>query len=226
MNKDSLGDRMKKYEGVSKYRLLDKTPVILRVDGKAFHTFTRGMNKPYDEILIEAMVLAGEQTAKEMMGFVLGYHQSDEFSFYINNTKKLTSEAWFGNEVQKLCSITASTFTANFNEILGTRARFDCRAFNIPLDDVPNYFIWRQQDWIRNSVQMLTGHYFSHKQLQNKSQSDMHEMLHGLGINWGNLNNHLKNGTFISNRDERFSSKQNYESLMTMVEYLNKDNDE
>lgn len=217
MKKDNLGDRMKKYEGVSKYRILDKTPVILRVDGKAFHTFTRGMNKPYDLELILAMVIAGEKTAKEMMGFVVGYHQSDEFSFYINNTKKLTSEAWFGNEVQKLCSITASMFTANFNDILGTKAVFDCRAFNIPFDDVPNYFIWRQKDWIRNSLQMLASHYFSHKQLQNKNQVDMHEMLNSSGINWSNLASHLKNGTFINKSGERISTVLDYSTIEELI---------
>lgn len=217
MKKDNLGDRMKKYEGVSKYRLLDKTPVILRVDGKAFHTFTRGMNKPYDQILIETMVLAGEQTAKEIMGFVIGYHQSDEFSFYINNTKKLTSEAWFDNEVQKLCSITASTFTANFNDILGTKARFDCRVFSIPFDDVPNYFIWRQQDWIRNSLQMLAGHYFSHKELHKKSQVHMHEMLNALGIDWNDMAHYLKYGTFITKQEERLYAKMNYDSISDVI---------
>ncbi len=220
MNKDSLGDRMKGYESVSKYRLLNKTPVILRVDGKAFHTFTRKMAKPYDEVLIETMVLAGEQTAKEMMGFVFGYHQSDEFSFYINDTKKITSEAWFGNEIQKLCSITASTFTANFNDILGAKARFDCRAFNVPLDDVPNYFVWRQQDWIRNSIQMLAGYYFSYKELHKKSQSDMHELLHTKGINWSKLSNRLKNGTFITKREERLSLPLDYYDIRLLLEMV------
>ena len=226
MKKDSLGDRMKKYESVTKYRLVDKTPVILRVDGKAFHTFTRGMNKPYDEVLIEAMVLAGEYTAKEMMGFILGYHQSDEFNFYINNTKKLKSESWFDNEIQKLCSITASLFTSNFNDILGTKAVFDCRAFNVPYDDVPNYFIWRQRDWIRNSVQMLAGHYFSHNELQGKSQSDMHQMLYEKGVNWADLDDRLKNGTFVSREDDRLNRKLDYENLKMIIDYLNRPEDE
>jgi len=226
MKSDNLGDRMKKYESVAKYRLLDKTPVILRIDGKAFHTFTRGMSKPYDEILIEAMVLAGEYTSKEMMGFVLGYHQSDEFSFYINNTKKITSESWFDNEIQKLCSVTASLFTSNFNKILGTKAVFDCRAFNLPESDIPNYFIWRQRDWIRNSVHMLASSYFSHKELQGKSQPDMHQMLYEKGVNWTDLNDRLKNGTFISSENDRLSRKLDYDNLKTIIDYLTRPKDE
>jgi len=225
MGKDNLGDRMKKYELASKYILTNRTPVILRVDGKAFHTFTRHMEKPYDARLIESMVLSGEQTAKEMMGFAIGYHQSDEFSFYINNIKKISSESWFDNEIQKLCSITASMFTTNFNSILSSRAYFDCRAFNIPDDDVPNYFIWRQKDWIRNSTQMLARTYFSHKELQGKSQSDIHEMLYQKNVNWANLPDNLKNGTLITSDKQRIHSKLDYENLKLFIDNLNKENE-
>ena len=118
--------------------------------------------------------------------------------------------------------MTASIFTSNFNYILSTRAVFDCRAFNIPEDDVPNYFIWRQQDWIRNSVQMLARHYFSHKECEGKSQSDLNEMLFQNDINWANLPSHLKNGTFITNENDRLDAKLNYSDLAHFIKYYNR----
>jgi tRNA(His) 5'-end guanylyltransferase len=148
-----ISDRIKRYEMASKTILLPRSYIILRVDGRAFHTFTRGMDKPFDHKLSEAMLTAGEKVAKEIDGFRLGYHQSDEFSFAMTDTQDYESQYWFGGEVQKLCSITASLFTAHFNKAMaGTVAAFDCRAFNVPVDDVANVFIWRQRDWERNSL--------------------------------------------------------------------------
>lgn len=91
-NKDTLGDRVKKYESVSKTTLLPRGYIVLRIDGKAFHTFTRGMKKPFDDKLIEAMVNAGQKVAKEMMGFKLGYHQSDEVTFVLTDTDSFDSQ--------------------------------------------------------------------------------------------------------------------------------------
>ena len=218
MNKDSLGDRIKGYEHVTNYRLPNRIPVILRVDGKAFHTFTRGMYKPFDGKLIESMVRAGERTAKNMMGFVLGYHQSDEFTFYLNNVQSLESQSWFNNEILKLTSITASMFTSYFNkEMGGTEAVFDCRAFSVPFEDVPNVFIWRQQDWERNSVQMLARYHFSHKQCDRKNKSNLHEMLHSIGVNWNDLDSVLKNGTFITKDGNRHYNKMNYSDILSVI---------
>ena len=218
MNKDSLGDRIKRYESITNNRLTSRVPVILRIDGKAFHSFTRNMDKPFDKKLIESMVRAGEKTAKNMMGFVLGYHQSDEFTFYINNTQSLESQSWFNNEILKLTSITASMFTAYFNnEMGGTEAIFDCRVFSVPFEDVPNVFIWRQQDWERNSIQMLARHYFSHKQCDRKNKSDMMGMLHSIGVNWCDLEPVFKNGTFVTKSGNRFHRRIDYSNLFDLI---------
>ena len=83
-------------------------------------------------------------------------------------------------------------------------AYFDSRAFNIPKEEVCNYFVWRQQDWVRNSIQMLAQHHFSHKQLHGKNQADMHEMLHEVGVNWADLLPILKNGRTFIKGDEDF----------------------
>lgn len=209
-----IGDRIKKYEFASRTVLLPRSWIVLRVDGKAFHTFTRGMEKPFSDKLINAMVVAGERVAAEMMGFRFGYHQSDEFTFVLTDTQTYESQYWFDGEVQKLCSITASMFGAYFNEEMGgTTAVFDCRAFNVPEDDVPNVFIWRQRDWERNSLQMLCRSHFSHNQMNNKKTPQMHEMLHTVGVNWAELKDIYKNGTFIDPAGRRIHEKLDYESI-------------
>ena len=214
----NIGDRIKKYEWASRTTLLPRSYIVLRVDGKAFHTFTRGMKRPFDEVLIEAMVKAGEMVAKEMMGFKLGYHQSDEFTFVLTDTDTYESQYWFDGEVQKLCSVTASMFGAYFNKIMGgTEAIFDCRAFNVPIEDVPNVFIWRQRDWERNSLQMFARSFFSHKELHNKGHEEIHEMLHIKNENWANLKDVYKNGTFITKSAERINKKMTYEDIKDLL---------
>lgn len=210
----NIGDRIKRYEASSKISLLPNGFVFLRIDGKSFHTFTRGMGKPFDHKLMEAMVVAGEETVKHLMGFRLGYHQSDEFSFLITDTQSFNSQLWFDGDVQKLCSVTASIFTAYFNRAMcGTVAAFDCRAFNVPKDDVANVFVWRQKDWARNSLQMYARSFFSHKQMHGKKNTDIHEMLHRKGLNWSDLSEQDKNGTFITQDGRRVHKEMNYDEI-------------
>ena len=116
MNKnDNLGDRMKTYENASRTHLTRRTPVIIRIDGKAFHTFTRGFNKPFDSILVETMQDTMKYLCENIEGCVLGYTQSDEITLVLCDYKKLTSQAWFDNNIQKMCSISASIATLEFN---------------------------------------------------------------------------------------------------------------
>lgn len=212
-----IDDRIKQYEKIYNYKLLPKEPIIIRIDGKSFHFFTRKMQKPFDMKLIESMVVAGEKTARQMMGFKLGYCQSDEFSFVLTDTENYDTQQWFAGEIQKIASISASLFTAYFNaEMDGTIACFDARAFNIPLADVANVFVWRQQDWERNSLQMFTRSLFSQKECIGKNKSDMNEMLYTKGKNWANLPDILKNGTFIT-KTERINKKLNYEEINNLI---------
>ena len=113
---DELGKRMKEfYENVPKTRLVRRMPVAIRIDGKAFHTFTKGFAKPFDEVLIKAMQNTMKYLCENIQGCVLGYHQSDEITLILIDYKKLTSAAWFDYEVQKVCSIAASMATMAFN---------------------------------------------------------------------------------------------------------------
>lgn len=195
MKRDSLGDRMKSnYENRSKTFLIRRMPVILRLDGKAFHTLTRKAEKPFDTRIEQAMSIAMQAVCKEVSGAKIAFTQSDEISILLVDYDKLTTEAYFDYQVQKMCSVCASIASVAFTLDYGKTAHFDCRVFNIPKEEVSNYFLWRQKDWIRNSVSMLAQAYFSQKQLHKKSQQDMHEMLHSIGINWAHLEDRRKNG--------------------------------
>lgn len=116
---DDLGNRMKEYyEQIPKTKLMRRTPVIIRIDGKAFHSFTRGFKRPFDDVLIDLMQQTMRYLCENIQGCVLGYHQSDEISLVLVDYQKLTSDAWFDNEVQKICSIAASMATMAFNKLL------------------------------------------------------------------------------------------------------------
>ena len=226
--RDDLGTRMKTYyEEVPKFRLYRRTPVAIRIDGKAFHTFTRGFKKPFDEVLIKSMQQTMLYLCENIQGCVLGYTQSDEITLILQDYKTLTTSAWFDYEIQKICSISASMATMAFNRYFSANAQeyisimedswktekddnylntlmlaiekgamFDSRCFNIPKEEVTNLIFWRQLDAARNSVQMVGQAYFSHKELQNKSCSDIQDMLmEKYNINWNDFPTTQKRGS-------------------------------
>lgn len=206
---DNLGKRMKEfYEQVPKTRLMKRTPVAIRIDGKAFHTFTRGFQKPFDKVLMQSMQETTKYLCENIQGCVFGFTQSDEITLILVDYQKLDTSAWFDYEVQKMCSISASMATMAFNKIFANNvhnftvkngypvtcqyeelintyrkavdkgAMFDARCFNIPKEEVTNLVFWRQLDAARNSVQMVGQANFSHKELQNKSCNMIQDMLH------------------------------------------------
>ena len=207
MIKDSLGDRMKGYyEEVTKTKLTRRMPVIIRLDGCHFHTFTKGMKKPFDAILIKTMQDTMKYLCENIQGCVLGYTQSDEISLLLIDYDKLNTSAWFDNEVLKMASVSASLATLAFNKFYAeniaemavldgdfkfyakklNQAYFDSRVFNIPESEVTNYFYWRQKDAERNSVNSLAQSVFSHKSLQGLSVKDVLTKLEQeKGIIWG-----------------------------------------
>jgi tRNA(His) guanylyltransferase len=200
--KDSLGDRMKaNYEDRGRHYLVRRTPVVIRVDGRAFHTLARGLDKPFDLSLGDAMMCAAAEVAEDMQGFKLGYVQSDEASFLLTDYVTLQTGAWFDYNKSKIETISASCMTAHFNRHFSRPHRlamFDARAFNIPREEVANYFLWRAKDWERNSVSMYCGAYFSAKQMHGQGRADQHEMLHSVGKNWAtDLPERWRNGTWL-----------------------------
>ena len=217
---DELGKRMKEYyENIPKNKLMRRCPVIIRIDGRAFHTFTKGFNRPFDNVLSQSMKETTKYLCENIQGAVLGYTQSDEISILLIDYATLETDAWFDYEVQKLCSISASMATMAFNKAFAREvaaqskriyteyltdkdsnyidslenamnkgAMFDARCFNIPKEEVANYFYWRQLDAMRNSIQMVGQANFSHRELQFKSTKQIISLLEShCGINWYSL---------------------------------------
>lgn len=224
--KDNLGNRMKEnYENRAKTQLLRRTPVIIRLDGKAFHTFTRGFKKPFDDILTKAMQQTMLTLCKEIQGCVLGYTQSDEITLVVIDYKKLETAAWFDYDIQKICSVSASIATLAFNKSFTKQcalhtssystninnahinsiyngALFDSRCFNVPKEEVTNCILWRQQDAIRNSINAIGQAYFSHKELQGLSIDQiLKKLLEEKQITWNKLPVHLQRGSCCIKRE-------------------------
>ena len=225
-----IDERMKKYEYVTRNYLTIRTPVVVRIDGKAFHTFTKGLLSPYDEILAKAMEETMLYLCENVQNCVLGYKQSDEISLLLIDYKTFESQPWFDNNISKIVSITASMATAKFNESfkrlakekiefllvevyikglsskerssyisaleskIKTLALFDSRAFNLPREEVANYFLWRQNDAVKNSISSTGQKCFSTKQLHGKNGMQIKEMLLDKGINWEDYPTVFKRG--------------------------------
>lgn len=275
-NAKDIATRMKEYEKSSKHHLTPRVPVMLRIDGRAFHTFTKGFVKPFDdEILLKAMRQTMKTLCEMIPGCVLGYTQSDEITLVIldQNTQ---AEPWFGFCQNKIESITASMATMVFNQtfykayqnydkrldfavnyykniIVNLQrsatgcverinfvapiklaivhscdviykkqkvfhdkyepklhtAMFDCRAFNIPREEICNNLIWRQQDATRNSIQQVARTYFSHSELNNLSCDEIQEKLfQEKNINWNNYPTRLKRGSCCVRKDVFFSADE------------------
>jgi len=205
---DNLGSRMKGYEAVSKSKLLRRTPVIIRLDGKAFHTWTRQLfsvdeslnNEPYSGVMYRLMRKTTQYLMDNIQNAVLAYSQSDEISILLNDWKRLATDQWFDGNIQKITSISSSLATASFNQDTDlSTALFDARVFNVPKEEVVNYFVWRQQDATRNSINMLGQFYFSHKQLHGKNVSQVQDMLmKSHQQNWNDVDTWKKRGFCVT----------------------------
>jgi tRNA(His) 5'-end guanylyltransferase len=221
---DTLGDRMKDfYEDRYRITLPRRTYTIIRIDGKAFHTYTKRLKRPFDEGLIEDMNETTAYLCKNIQGVKLGYVQSDEISLILTDFDELGTHAWFDNNMQKMASVAASMATAKFNQLRMIRAcnnsggdlvfegldkdgienfrlaMFDARVFQIPfIDEVINYLIWRQQDATRNSISSVAQSMYSPKELHGKSTDEMQEMIFQKGVNWNDYSYREKRGGLIS----------------------------
>lgn len=199
-SKDSLGDRMKSYyEDRTRFLLSRRTYTIIRIDGKAFHSYTRGLDRPFDKKLISDMDDTACYVCANIQGAKMAFVQSDEISILLTDFDNLDTSAWFDGNIQKIVSVSASLATAKFNDLRpGKLACFDSRVFTIPFrEEVENYFIWRQQDATHNSISSSAQALFSHKELNGKSTDEMQAMLLQRGINWNDLPIEWKRGRVI-----------------------------
>jgi tRNA(His) 5'-end guanylyltransferase len=192
--------RMKEnYEKRSRTSLTRRVPVIIRVDGKAFHTFCRRFERPYDEFLNLCLNQVMGELCGNIQGAKFAERHSDEISILLTDFDTIRTDAYFDYEVQKICSVVASMATSEFCRALRMAEEtvltleepwpnFDARCFNIPMEEVTNYFWWRMLDAKRNSISMVAQANFSHKKLQGKSCDEMQEMLwQEKQINWAKL---------------------------------------
>lgn len=204
-NTMDLGDRMKQYERAYKVVLPERLPVIIRIDGKTFHTVTKGFKRPFDPNMIELMHATACRLCDEIQNTAMAYVYSDEISLLLINYNNLDTSSWFGNTLQKMASVSAGIATYQFNKSLDNRGiavhtlvTFDSRAFILPKEEVANYFIWRQQDATRNSIQSIAQANFSHRELQNLSCKDLKQkLLEDKDIVWENCPTVYKRGTAI-----------------------------
>ena len=194
-----MGDRLKYYEGIEAGRvLIPHLPICVRVDGRAFHTFTRGMERPYDIKMSNSMI----ETMKylvEKTDACIGYVQSDEISLILSDVK----DPMFGGRVQKLTSVIASMATAKFNQEIHKfypdkpLAEFDCRVWNVPSrTEAANTILWREFDATKNSIYMAARAYYSDKQLLNKNSSEKQDLLMEKGVNWNDYPVFFKRGSY------------------------------
>lgn len=225
MSKDALSVRQKEfYEKRTRTYLPRRTYTIIRIDGKAFHTYTKSLNKPFDEDLIEAMDSTAIYLCKNIQGAKLAYVQSDEITIVMTDFDTLQTDAWFDGEVQKIVSVSASMATREFNRVRiiqqlangidikyilnGKLAEFDSRVFTIPFkEEVLNNIIWRQRDCVRNSISSVAQSLFSHTLLTGKNQSDMQEMCFEKGVNWNDFPEKQKRGRVIIKKQINYPSK-------------------
>lgn len=261
MNKTSLGDRMKRYESVSNNYLMRRQPAIIRLDGKAFHSFTKNFSKPFDEILMKSMQETMKSLCESIQGCLLGYTQSDEITLVLCDYQKLDTDAWFGYNVQKMTSVSASMATYYFNtlftkistqwfegfiertplvsnwdritpEIKGLDnayytasnhgAFFDSRVFTVPITEVNNCLLWRQQDATRNSIQALARSLYSHKEIEGINTKDLQDkMFTEKGVNWNDLPTFKKRGSCCIKAEDGWKIDDNIPIFSQNTDYVN-----
>lgn len=205
---DALGDRMKMYEMAEAGRkLMPLVPVIARIDGRSFHSFTRGMRRPYDPDFSFAMIETTAALVHETNA-CMGYTQSDEITLAWHSTD-LKSQIWFDGRVSKMVSQLAAHATLEFYTYITRRLpecgsrkpTFDARVWAVPnRTEGANVFVWREWDATKNSISMAAQSVCSHRELHGKHGGEMQEMLFRRGINWNDYPAYFKRGTYVQRR--------------------------
>ena len=207
----SLEDRMRSNEDSQRPFLLKRVPVIVRVDGKKFSSYTRkhcSKEVPYDPLLINIMDILMVDLAKEIPGCIFAYTQSDEVSLLLHGYKNIHQEPWFNNDKDKITSVTASKVTRIFNHyargIGWEDAEFDCKVRSYPENEVVNCFVWRQNDWVRNSVWTQARFLVGPKLLEGKKRDEQLAICAQNGVNWHELPERIKYGRSIARIDREW----------------------
>lgn len=201
---EALGNKMKYFEGRQNDTVIPMLPMVVRLDGRAFHTFTRGLERPFDRNFSDCMIETTKKLIQETHAKI-GYTQSDEITLIFIPEEQ--QELPFAGKIQKICSIFASIASVEFNKQVAQRlpskadkvAVFDCRAFTLPTkQSVYECLLWRETDATRNSLSMAVSAYYSEKECFKKGFKEKHDMLHAIGINWDSYPTHFKRGTYLA----------------------------
>lgn len=220
---DELGDRMKQYEqlGGCQDRLMPLLPIIVRLDGVSFHTFTKGLVRPYDGRMVDLMVESTRYMVQETNARI-GYTQSDEISLLICPSSRF-QQVYFGGRKSKLTSVLAAKLSVFFNESLrryipekvDSAPVFDCRVWSVPTQyEAVNSFLWRERDATKNAISAAAQSLYSSGELHGASCSEMQELLFAKGVNFNDYPACFKRGTYVQRRivEKPFTS-QEIESL-------------
>lgn len=220
--------RMKAYEHCYRLFIPKKMYVIIRLDGKAFHSFTKGLDRPFDKGLMDDMDATTKYLCENIPNCKVGYVQSDEISLVLCDDASHETEPWFGNNLQKICSVSSSMCTAKFNQVRAMRwmrgsgtediwdtryedecklAHFDSRVFILPnASEVLNYLKYRSDDATRNSISSVAQSLYSDRELHGIKSNQQQEMIFQKGINWNDYSYREKRGgTFAKvEKEEKF----------------------
>lgn len=221
-SKDSLGDRMKMHEDRTRYYLPRRTYTIIRLDGRSFHTFTRGCKKPFDRDLMDCMQATTLKLCEEIQNVKIGYTQSDEITLILTDFDERGTCQWFDGNLQKMVSVSAAIATAEFNKQWLLKNLADMWSNTIEYGDVVDYIdklksahfdsrvytvsecweaynavLWRQNDASKNSVQMVARALYSHGKLQDKKIPQLHDLIVEAGQNWNDYPTDCKRGAFV-----------------------------
>ncbi len=241
--KDDFGDRMKVYEmAEAGRRLMPLLPAFARIDGRSFHNFTRGLNRPFDERLSRMMIDTCIFLARETNA-CMGYAQSDEITLAWS-ADSYDSQVYFDGRIMKMCSSLASLTSVYFYRLCLERLppeyadrlpTFDCRVWNVPNRvEGANVYLWREKDATKNSISMAARACYSHKELEGKSASEMQELLWQKSVNWNDYPGFFKRGTFVQSRvmarkfavdelerlPEKHEARKNPDLVVEQTDYL------
>lgn len=221
-----LRQRIDEYRKTSTTRLLPKTPVIVRVDGRNFSSLTKNLHKPFDDVLHGAMVKMATTLARDMCGAQVAYVHSDEVNILLTDWANEGTCPWYNNNIQRMVSAAASTATLAFNDAFADyvarmgdamasgvldhdqelfqnyvncayHALFSAEVFNVPPKYVVDYFVWCQQQALNKATLSLAQTHFTPAELLGKKQDEVFEMLAAKGIVFNKLPIAQQRGTYI-----------------------------
>ena len=181
-----LKDRIESYKEQSDYKLLNKLPIIITVNGRSFAKVTSFLDKPYSDKFAECMLSTSLKLCSEIEGSLFAYFHNDEIVILSRNDQSIETIPWFDNKIQKISSIAASIATLHFNKcahnldlnLLGD-AFFTANVFTPPnIVEAANTMIYKQQQNTLTSIQFACFY----ELLKKYDKHIIKEMIHGLSF--------------------------------------------